>query len=117
MYKFSCCVIDSNFFRWHTSFFTPITSVLTCIKTGLLGLTDILYYFTWLIIARALMSWVSPDIRNPIVQLIYTFTEPILVPFRRFIPTIGMFDFSALAAIIVLSLGSSVLQRLIIVVF
>lgn len=40
----------------------------------------------WLIIVRALLSWVSPDPYNPIVQFLYKTTEPILSPFRRVIP-------------------------------
>lgn len=91
----------------------PISALLFAVKSGLLGLIDLLYYLSWLIIARALMSWVSPDVRNPIVQLIYTLTEPVLAPFRRIIPSVGIFDFSALVAIVVLSIGTSVLQNLI----
>lgn len=40
----------------------------------------------WLVIIRALISWVSPDPYNPIVQFLYKTTEPILSPFRRIIP-------------------------------
>jgi YggT family protein len=40
----------------------------------------------WLVIAAALVSWVSPDPRNPIVQFLYRMTEPILRPFRRILP-------------------------------
>ncbi len=69
-------------------------------------------YAAWLIIARALMSWVNPDPSNAIVQLIYGLTEPILSPLRRYIPPIGMLDLSAMVAIIGLFFISSVLQRL-----
>jgi YggT family protein len=37
----------------------------------------------WLILIRALISWVSPDPYNPIVQLLYKTTEPILYPIRK----------------------------------
>lgn len=40
----------------------------------------------WLIIIRALISWVNPDQFNPIVQFLYKTTEPFLVPFRRILP-------------------------------
>lgn len=40
----------------------------------------------WLIIVRALLSWVTPDPYNPIVQFLYRTTEPILIPFRRLMP-------------------------------
>ena len=42
---------------------------------------------TWLIIIRALLSWVSPDPYNPIVQFIERSTEWILMPFRQWIPS------------------------------
>lgn len=40
----------------------------------------------WLILIRAVISWVNPDPRNPIVQLLYKTTEPILYPIRRILP-------------------------------
>ena len=40
----------------------------------------------WLIIVRALLSWVNPDPNNPIVQFLYKTTEPILEPVRRRLP-------------------------------
>jgi len=40
----------------------------------------------WLILIRALISWVSPDPFNPIVQFLYKTTEPILSPIRRILP-------------------------------
>lgn len=39
-------------------------------------------YF-WLIIARAVLSWVNPDPYNPIVRFIYRTTEPVLRPVRE----------------------------------
>lgn len=110
-------VVGSQFFLEGVSSVYPLSALLNSIKIGLFGFTNILYYLCWLIVARALMSWVNPDIRNPIVQLVYTLTEPILAPFRKLIPSVGVFDFSALAAIVVLSLGISILQRLINFVF
>ena len=47
-----------------------------------IGLT-ILY---WLILIRALISWVNPDPYNPIVQFLYKTTEPILYPIRKLLP-------------------------------
>ncbi|MCM8790800.1 MAG: YggT family protein [Candidatus Omnitrophica bacterium] len=55
----------------------------------------------WLIIIRALISWVNPDPYNIIVHFLYRTTEPILAPFRRLLPayTIGI-DFSPILALI-----------------
>lgn len=40
----------------------------------------------WLVLIRALISWVNPDPFNPIVSFLTRVTEPILEPFRRMIP-------------------------------
>jgi YggT family protein len=40
----------------------------------------------WLILIRALISWVNPDPYNPIVQFLYKTTEPMLYPIRRILP-------------------------------
>ena len=61
----------------------------------------ILTAINWLVIIRALLSWVSPDPYNPIVQFLYKVTEPILAPFRRLMPahSIGL-DISPIFALI-----------------
>ncbi|MDP8289992.1 MAG: YggT family protein [Candidatus Susulua stagnicola] len=46
----------------------------------------ILNAFTWLIIIRALISWVNPDPYNTIVQLLHKLTEPIFYPIRKLLP-------------------------------
>jgi len=40
----------------------------------------------WLILIRALISWVNPDPFNPVVQFLYKTTEPILEPIRKILP-------------------------------
>ena len=42
--------------------------------------------YSWIIIAAALISWVSPDPRNPIVMFLRQVTEPVLAPVRRLLP-------------------------------
>ena len=54
---------------------------------ALAKITDVaLTIFYWLILIRALISWVSPDPFNPIVQFLYRMTEPVLEPVRRILP-------------------------------
>ncbi len=55
----------------------------------------ILMMMYWLILVRALISWVNPDPFNPIVQFLYQVTEPILAPVRRLLPMMA-FDLSPL---------------------
>ena len=61
----------------------------------------ILTIANWLIIIRALISWVNPDPYNAIVQFLYKVTEPLLAPFRRFFPaySIGI-DISPIFALL-----------------
>lgn len=63
----------------------------------------ILTIANWLIIIRALLSWVNPDQYNPIVQFLYKTTEPMLAPFRRLIPihSIGL-DISPIFALLLI---------------
>jgi YggT family protein len=61
----------------------------------------VLTVYLWIIIIRALISWVNPDPRNPIVQFLQRVTEPVLAPIRRRLPTwrTGI-DLSPLVAIL-----------------
>ncbi|MGD2016055.1 MAG: YggT family protein [Desulfobacterales bacterium] len=55
----------------------------------------VLTIFMWVVIARAVLSWVSPDPYNPIVRFIHQVTEPVLYQIRRRIPvSFGGIDFS-----------------------
>ena len=56
------------------------------------------------IIARAIMSWFSPNSSNILAVILYRITEPLLAPLRRIIPMAGPFDFTPLVAIIILQL-------------
>ena len=55
----------------------------------------------WLILIRALISWVNPDPYNNIVQFLYRTTEPILQPIRRILPPMRI-DISPIVAFIVI---------------
>ncbi len=53
--------------------------------------------YMWVIIARAILSWVNPDPYNPIVRFLYNITEPVLGWVRRQVPLIfGGLDLSPL---------------------
>ncbi len=57
-----------------------------------------------ILFVRAILSWFpyAPDSPlNPVRRVVFTITEPVLAPFRRIIPPIGMIDISFLVAIIV----------------
>jgi len=57
--------------------------------------------YMWIIIARALISWVNPDPYNPIVRFLISVTEPVLYFIRRKLPVyFGGFDFTPVIAIL-----------------
>ncbi|HLC18334.1 MAG TPA: YggT family protein [Thermodesulfobacteriota bacterium] len=55
--------------------------------------------YMWVIIVRALISWVNPDPYNPVVRFLYQATEPVLYRIRRVIPFLGGLDVSPIVAI------------------
>ena len=61
----------------------------------------VLHLFMWIVIARAVLSWVNPDPFNPIVRFIHNVTEPVLYRVRAFIPvSFGGIDFSPIVVIL-----------------
>jgi YggT family protein len=59
--------------------------------------------YMWIIIIRAVLSWVNPDPYNPIVRFIERVTEPVMAPVRRLIPIRGMgIDFSPIIILLVI---------------
>ena len=56
--------------------------------------------YMWILIIRAVLSWVNPDPYNPIVQFLVRSTEPVLRPVRRLLPLAGGIDFSPLVVIL-----------------
>ena len=57
--------------------------------------------YMWLIIARALLSWVNPDPYNPIVRFLYNVTEPVMGWVRRRVPIVfGGLDLSPILVLL-----------------
>ena len=86
-----------------SNFLIAIAKILDVVLT-------ILY---WLILIRALISWVSPDPFNPIVRFLYKTTEPILYPIRKILP-IGLrwgIDISPIIAFLAILFLKSFLVR------
>jgi YggT family protein len=62
-----------------------------------------LYFYMWIIIARAVLSWVSPDPYNPIVRFITGVTEPVMYRVRSKLPvSFGGIDFSPILVIFII---------------
>ena len=58
--------------------------------------------YLWVVIIRALISWVNPDPYNPIVTFLRRATDPVLEPLQRIIPPAGGIDFSPIALILLI---------------
>ena len=69
--------------------------------------------YTFIIIARAIISWVRPNPYNPAVQILHRLTEPVLQPIRRAlfrsVGNMGI-DFSPIVAIVLLNVLVAVLR-------
>jgi len=64
--------------------------------------------YTFIVLGRAIVSWVNPDPYNPIVRFLYNATEPVLQRIRRVLPL----QFSGIdLSPIVLLIGLAVLQN------
>src|SRR5215510_4794447 len=59
--------------------------------------------YIWILIARAIISWVSPDPFNPIVRFLYRVTEPVLRPVRNALPLQGLgLDLSPMIVLLII---------------
>lgn len=68
----------------------------------------------WIVIIAALVSWVNPDPRNPIVRFLWGVTEPLFRPFRRLLPPsrTGGIDLSPLLVLLIIYLLTRFIARL-----
>jgi YggT family protein len=72
---------------------------------GLYNAIDLLFWLLDLaILLRVLFAWIRPDPANALVRLVYTVTEPILEPLRRFIPPFGGLDVTPMVAMMLLEI-------------
>jgi YggT family protein len=91
----------------------PVLSNLFIVLANVIDIGLLIYM--WIIIIRALISWVSPDPYNPIVRFLYRVTEPVLRPVRKILPIGGMgIDFSPLIVILIIYVLRIFLVRILI---
>jgi YggT family protein len=72
------------------NFLIAIGKVLDLVFTG----------YTYIVIARALISWFNIDPRNPLVSFLYHVTEPVLSRIRKRLPYMGGLDLSPVILIL-----------------
>ncbi|RMH50869.1 MAG: YggT family protein [Zetaproteobacteria bacterium] len=77
--------------------------VLGYLLQGVAGVLHILLSAaTVVVIARAVLSWVSPDPFNPLVRIINQLSEPMIYPVRSRLPYLGGIDFSPMVVLLVI---------------
>ena len=62
-------------------------------------LSNLLDIYWYILIIRAVLSWMNPNPHNPIVRIIYMLTEPVLGPIRRVLPPMGGLDLSPIVVL------------------
>ena len=71
------------------------------LKAVAVVLNYVLHFYMWIVVARAVLSWVNPDPYNPIVRFIHNVTEPVLYRIRTKLPVdFGGIDFSPIIVIL-----------------
>ncbi|WP_028238419.1 YggT family protein [Stutzerimonas azotifigens] len=72
---------------------------------AIIGVTGLfLKIFFFALIISVILSWVAPNSHNPGAELVNQLCEPVLAPFRRFLPNLGGLDISPIFAFLVLKL-------------
>ena len=75
------------------NFFSAIAQLIDFLLTA----------YMWVIIGRAVISWVNADPHNPVVRFLYEVTEPLLAKIRHYLPiSMGGIDFSPMILIMVI---------------
>jgi YggT family protein len=74
------------------------------------ALIKVLDVFTWVLIARVLLSWFVRDPANPVMRVLRTLVDPILAPLSRFL-TFGGIDFAPLLVLLLVQLAQQALAR------
>ncbi|WP_028989672.1 YggT family protein [Thermithiobacillus tepidarius DSM 3134] len=87
--------------------------VTNSLLLALATVVDVLFtIFFYLVLVRALLSWVNPDPYNPVVRFIVRATEPVMAPARRIIPPISGFDLSPIVVLLLIQVVKNLLVNL-----
>ena len=78
---------------------TPADMILASIVYVIDFIFDVLFI---VILVRAVLSFFNPDTGNALFQILILFSDPILAPIRRILPSTYGIDFSPLIAILIL---------------
>ncbi|HBT83594.1 MAG TPA: YggT family protein [Desulfuromonas sp.] len=87
---------------------------MNILMTSLIEVVNLVFQiYIFIVVARALISWVNADPYNPIVRFLYNATEPVLYRLRRLLPLeFGGMDLSPIALLLLLTILRRVLLML-----
>jgi YggT family protein len=72
---------------------------------GIAGLLiNLLTIYSFILFARAIMSWFDPGFRSQIGRIVYDVTEPVIAPIRQVIPPIAGLDLSIMVSIFLVAI-------------
>lgn len=84
-------------------------TTLAAIYSALIRVIDL---YTWVLIARILLSWFPVNWYDQPFKLLRDVTDPVMEPFRRLIPPLGMIDISPIVLFFLLNLVTNGLEAL-----
>ncbi len=78
--------------------------ILSTFISSVASVIDVaLSLYMWIVIIRAIISWVNPDPYNPIVRFLAQVTDPVLYRLQRILPLqFGAIDLSPLILILII---------------
>lgn len=72
----------------------------------------LIYLYSFVILARVLMSWVNIDPYSPVARIIFDLTEPVLAPVRNLLPPAAGLDFSPIIVMVLLQILGGILSSM-----
>ena len=86
--------------------------IFNAVLNAFLQVVDLcLTIYIWIIIARAIISWVNPSPYHPVVRFLHKVTDPVLGPLRRIIPPIYGIDITPIIVIFLIYLIKNLIQQ------
>lgn len=88
---------------------TTLSGMIVSLQYGMVialvgwSLYGLLAVYSLLIFMRIVFSW-GVSMTNPLMRFLFRVTEPVLGPFRRIIPPLGMFDISPIVVLLLIRL-------------
>ncbi len=65
--------------------------------------------YSFVVLARVLMSWINIDPYSPLARAIFNLTEPLLAPVRNMLPPAAGLDFSPIIVLVLLQVLGQIL--------